>query len=97
MAPNVVTADDVARNEACMPACTAAAVALCEIMDPVDRDVLEGIFGRSFASLDGSDWEAHMTLFRPLGFRVLIQSGLLEAIAGESLRFARQAARLGLC
>jgi hypothetical protein len=74
-----------------MPACTAAALALREITDPIDCDVLEGTLGWAFASLDGSDWEAHMTLFCPLGFRVLLQSGLLEAVAGVSLRFAQQA------
>ena len=32
-----------------------------------------------------------MTLFCPLGFRVLLQSGLLKAIAGVSLCFSQQA------
>jgi len=91
VAPKVVTAADVARNEACVPRCTAAVVALREITDPIDHDVLQGTFGQAFASLDGSDWEAYMTLFCPPGLQVLLQTRLLKAIAGVSLRFSQQA------
>ena len=91
VAPKVVTAANVARNEACVPGCTAVAVVLCDITNPIDSDVLEGALGQAFASLDSTDWEASMTLFCPLGFQVILQSGLLEAIAEVSLRFARQA------
>ena len=41
-APKVVTAADAAQNEVCVPALMAAAVKFCEIMNPGDRDVLEG-------------------------------------------------------
>ena len=68
MAPKVVTAANVVRNEACLPACITAALALGEIMDPIDHDVLEGTLGWSFSFLNGLDWEAHTTLFCPLGF-----------------------------
>ena len=84
----MITAANVEQNEACVPACTAAAVTLRKIMDPVDRDVLEGALGQAFTSIDSMDWEASVTLFCPLGFWVLLQYGLLEAIAGVSLRFA---------
>ena len=67
VAPKVVTAANVAWNEACVPACTAAAVVLREITDSVDRNVLDGALGQSFASLDRTDWEARMTLFHPSG------------------------------
>ena len=70
MAPKVVTAADVVRNKACVPACTAAAVVLCEIMAPAHRDVLEDALGQAFASLNGKDREAYMTLFCPLGLWV---------------------------
>ena len=49
-APKVVIAADVARNEACTPALMAAAVTLCQIMNPVDCDVLEGDLGQAFAA-----------------------------------------------
>ena len=42
-APTAVTAVDVERNEACVPACTAAAAMLRYIPDPVDGEVLEGV------------------------------------------------------
>ena len=41
----------------------AAAVAHREITDPIDWDVLEGTLSQPFASLNGLDWEAYMTLF----------------------------------
>ena len=91
VAPKVVIAADVTVNEACVPPCTAAAVALCEITDPIYRDVLEGALSQAFASLDGTFWEASVTLFCSLGLRVLLQSGLLKAIARVSLSFAQQA------
>ena len=52
--------------------------------------MLEGTLGQTFASLDRSDWVAYATLLRPLGFQVLLQSGLLKAIAKVSLRFSLQ-------
>ena len=85
-APKVVTTANVAGNEACESAIRAAAVALCEITDPVDRDVLEGALGQAFASLNITDWEAREILFFPLGFWVLLQSGLLKAVSGVSLQ-----------
>ena len=91
MAPSAVTAVDVERNEACVPACTAAVVMLRYIPDPVDGEVLEGALGQAFAALDQTDWESRVLLFRPLGFGVLLRSGLLEATADVSLCFARQA------
>ena len=91
VAPAAVTAVDVERNEACVPACTAAAALLCNISDPVDGEVLDGALGQAFAALDQTEWESRVLLFRSLGFEVLLWSGLLEATADVSLRFARQA------
>ena len=91
-APTAVTAVDVKRNVACVPACTAAAAMLGYIPDPVDGEVLEGALGQAFfAALDQTDWESRVLLFRPLGFGVLLWSGLLKATADVSLCFARQA------
>jgi hypothetical protein len=90
-APTVITTADVARNEACMTACTAAAEVLREIMDTVDRDVCEGALDYAFTSLDCMDWKARVTLFCPLGFWVLLRSGLLKAAADVCLSFTRQA------
>ena len=88
VAPTAVTGVDVERNEACVPACTAAAAMLRYIPDPVDGKVLEGALGQSFAAPDQTDWESRVLLFRPLGFGVLLRSGLLKATADVSLRFA---------
>ena len=41
-----------------------------------------------------TDWEPPKRLFCPLGFRVLLRSGLLEEIAGVSLSMAHQACKL---
>ena len=91
VAPSAVTAVDVERNEACVPACTAAVVMLRYIPDPVDGEVLEGALGQAFAALDQTEWESHVLFFCPLGFGVLLRSGLLQATADVSLRFARKA------
>ena len=53
--------------------------------------MLEGALGQAFASLDQTYWKSHVLLFRPLGFGVMLRSGLLQATADVSLRFARQA------
>ena len=90
-APTAITAADAKRNEACAPACTAAAVILFSITDPVDGEVLEGALGQAFIALDQTDWKSHVLLLRPLGFGVLLQSGLLQVTADVSLRFAWQA------
>ena len=90
-APTAVTAAVVERNEACAPACTADAAMLRNITDPVDGEVLEGALGQAFVALDQTDWESHVLLFRPLGFGVLLRSGLLQATADVSLRFAWKA------
>jgi len=63
------TAVDVKRNEACVPACTATAMMLRCIPDPVDGEVLEGALGQAFVALDQTDWESNELLFRPLTFR----------------------------
>ena len=55
--------------------------------------MLEGALGQAFTSFGGTDWEAHAALFFPLGFGVLLWSGLLEAIAGVSLQATRQVTR----
>ena len=91
VASTAITAVDVERNEACVTACTAAAAMLRNISDPVDGEVLEGALGKPFAALDQMDWESRVLLFRPLGFGVLLWSGLLEATTNVSLRFARKA------
>ena len=91
VAPTAITAADVEWNEACVPACTAAAAMLHNITDPVDGEVLEGALGRAFAALDQTDWDARETLFCPLGFGVLLRTELLKATADVSLRTARQA------
>ena len=90
-APTAITAANVKRNEACAPACTAAAAMLHSILDPVDGEVLEGALGQAFVALDQTDWESDELLIRPLGFWVLLRSGLLQATADVSLCFARQA------
>ena len=91
VAPTAVTAVDVERNEACVPACTAVTAMLCSISDPVDSEVLEGTLGQAFVALDQTDWKSHVLLYRPLGFGVLLWSGFLQETADVSLRFARQA------
>ena len=72
----------------------AAAVTLRQIANPVDRDVLEGALGQAFDVLEETDWEASRNCFFPLGFRVLLWSRLLEAIAGVCLRVVHQACEL---
>ena len=91
VAPTAITAVEVERNEACVLACTAASAIMRNISDLVDGEVLEGALGQAFAALDQTDWESCVLLFRPLGFGVLLRSGLLEATADVSLCFARQA------
>ena len=88
--PRAVTVAEVERNEACAPVCTAAAVILRRIADPVDGEVLEGALGQAFIALDQTDWMSHLWLLRPLGFGLLLRSGLLQATADVCLRFARQ-------
>ena len=90
-APTAITAADVKWNEACAPACIAASAMLHSISDPVDGEVLEGALEKAFVALDKMDWESEELLFLPLGFGVLLRSGLLQATANVSLRFARQA------
>ncbi len=68
-APKVITAANVAQNEACLPSLTGAAVTLWEITDPVNCNVLEGALGQAFVALDQTDWESNELLFRPLTFR----------------------------
>ena len=52
---------------------------------------LKVFLGQAFASIDQTDWESRVLLFRPLGFGVLLRYGLLEATADVSLCFAWQA------
>ena len=92
--PKVVIVADVARNEVCVTTLMAAAVTLCQITNPVDRDVLEGALRQAFAALEETDWEAFKKLFCPLGLRLLLWSRLLEAISGVSLDVAHQACKL---
>ena len=87
-APTAVTSANVERNEACAPACTAAASILHSITDPVDGEVLAGALGKAFVALDQADWKSHVLLLRPLGFGLLLWSGLLQATADVSLCFA---------
>ena len=91
VAQTVVTPADLDRNEACMGACTAAGAVLREMPNPVDRDGLEDALGRVFCAFDMTDWVSGLSLLRPIGFGVLLRSGLLEATADVCLRFARQA------
>ena len=90
-APRAVTVAKVERNEACAPVCTTAAVILRRISDLVDGEVLEGALGQAFIALDQTDWMSHLWLLRPLGFGLLLRSGLLQATAVVCLRFAQQA------
>ena len=64
---------------------------LHNISDPVDVEVLEDVLEQAFAALDQTEWESRVLLFRPLGFGVLLRSGLLQVTANVSLRFAWQA------
>ena len=82
------------RNEACVLALMAAAVTLCEITIPIDCDMLEGALGKAFAALSVMDGRGNNMLFCLLGFWVLLESRLLEAIARLSLSAAHQACRL---
>ena len=90
-AQTVVTRSNLDRNEACVGACTAAETVLREIPNPVDRVGLEDALGRVFSAFDMTDWVSGSSLLRPIGFGVLLRSGLLEATADACLRFAWQA------
>jgi hypothetical protein len=61
------------------------------IVDPVDGEVLEVALGQAFVPVDQTDWKLYLLLYCPLGFRVLLWSGLLQVMADVILRFARQA------
>ncbi len=87
----MITAADIARNEACMPACTAAAVVLRGIPDPIDQNALEVALAQGFEALKGTDWVVEQKAWKLLGCKILVRSGLLEAIVEVSLRAAHQA------
>ena len=89
--PTAITSADVKRNEACMPMCTAAAAMLRSISVFDGSEVLEGALGQAFAGLDQMDWDSNVLLLCPLGFGVLLWSGLLKATADVSFCFAHQA------
>ena len=91
VAQTVVTPANLDWNEACVGACTNAAAVLKGILNPVLRDVLEDALGRVFSAFDMTDWESGLLLLRPVGFGVLLSSGLLEATVDVGLRFARTA------
>ena len=91
VAQTMVFPANLDRNEACMDACTAAAAVFREIPNPVDRVGLEVALGRVFSAFDMTDWVSGLSLLRPIGFGVLLRSGLLEATVDVGLRFARQA------
>ncbi len=91
IARRIVTAADIARNEACLPACTAAAVVLRGIPDPIDQCALEVALEQGSEALGGTDWLVGQRALRLLGYKILVRSGLLEAIAEVSLRAAHQA------
>jgi hypothetical protein len=55
VAQTVVTNADRNRNKACMAACSAAAVVLNEIPNPVDCAVLEDVLGQAFSAFDKTD------------------------------------------
>ena len=74
-----------------MDACTAAAAVLREIPNPVDRVGLKDALGRVFSVFDMTDWVSGLSLLRPIGFGVLLRSGLLEATVDVGLSFAWQA------
>ena len=48
------------------------------------KNYATGYISHLFVAINSTDWEAIMTLFCPLGFWVLLQSRLLEAIAKVS-------------
>ena len=89
--PKVVTQDNLDQNKARMGACTNAATVLKEIPNPVVRDVLEDALGRVFFAFNMTDWESGSILLRPIGFGVLLGSGLREAAVNVGLWFARTA------
>ena len=91
MAQRIMSATDIARNEACKSVCAAAAVVLRGIGNPIDFDMLEESLGQAFVALDGTNWKAGHRLLRVLGCKVLFRSGLLEAFVGVSLCAAHQA------
>ena len=90
VAQTVVTRSNLGRNEACVGECTAAAAVLREIPNPVDRVGLEDALGRVFSVFNMMDWVSGSSLLRPIGFGVLLWSGLLKAIADVCLWFAWQ-------
>ena len=87
----VVTSGNLDQNEACMDACTAAAAVLRKMPSPIDRVGLEDALGRVFSEFDMTDWMSGLLLLHPIGFGVLLWSGLLKATADVCLWFARQA------
>ena len=91
VAQTVVTSGNLDRNEACMDACTAAAAMLREMAIPVNRVDLEDAFGRVFSAFNLTVWVSSLLLLRPIGFGVLLRSGLLKATADVCLWFALQA------
>ena len=90
VAQTVVTNANLDRNEACMAACTTAAEVISEIPRPINCVVLEDALGKALSAFDMTDWGSCLLLLRPIGFGVLLRSGLLEATAGVCLRFSQQ-------
>jgi hypothetical protein len=91
VAQTVVTSGNLDWNEACMGACTAAAAVLREMLNPVDHVGLKDALGRVFVAFDMTDWESGLMLLCPIGFGVLLWSGLLKATVDVGLRFAWKA------
>ncbi len=77
-----------ARANACMPLCVVAAAAIRGLAKPFDLDELDRSFGAALEILKGMEW--YSTEDGALGFGVLVQSGLLEAIVDAALHAARQ-------
>jgi hypothetical protein len=64
-----------------MGACNAAAAVLREMLNPVNHVGLKDALGRVFSAFDMTDWLSGLLLLHPIGFGVLLRSGLLEATA----------------